>query len=183
MGGRLYLAREPVSFIRTPTGLFLSLALRVRTILSASGPFCYCLHSAHGEYPIKCSDLCPPRLTFFVRADPLSVAGGPMSYARGQFSLIRTPSGIFCSLALRMWTIFIMLAWQTWTVFCQNARISARHALTFVVRADYFQSWRDLCPSHVDRLHLSGPRVDFYVHSRFACRPFNAREFPFLLLA
>jgi hypothetical protein len=78
--------------------------------------FFYCLRSTRRQYPIKCTDFCPPRWTFLVRADLLSVIGGPLSLARGPFSFIRT-------------------------------------------------------------------RVDFSVHSRFACGPFSPRADLFLLLA
>ena len=53
----------------------------------------------HGQYPIKRTDLCQPR------ADLSYVMGGPLSFARGPFSFIRTPSGLLWSLLLRTRTI------------------------------------------------------------------------------
>jgi len=42
--------------------------------------------------------------------------------------------------------------------------------------------WADLYPSHVDRLHSSGPQVDFSAHSRFT-PPFSPRSDLIPLLA
>ena len=58
-------------------------SLRERTFL-------YCLRSTRGQYAITYADFCPPRWTFLVRADLVSVMGGPLSPARGPFSFIRT---------------------------------------------------------------------------------------------
>jgi hypothetical protein len=58
--------------------------------------FFYCLRGTRGQHSIQHMDRCPPRAELF------SVMSGPLSLARGLFSFIRTPSGHFCSLALRM---------------------------------------------------------------------------------
>jgi hypothetical protein len=90
----VFIHQDPeLTFLLTRASLHHS--LRERTIF-------YCLISTRGQYPIKHTDLCSPRWTFLVRADLLSVMGGCMSLARGPFSFIRTPGGLFCSLALRM---------------------------------------------------------------------------------
>ena len=104
----LPLTRGPFALTRTRVDLFRSLALRRAWTILREKIFFYCLRRTRGQYSIKRSDLCPPRWTFFVRADLLSVMGGPLSIARGPFSFIMTPSGLFCPLALRMRTILFV---------------------------------------------------------------------------
>ena len=106
---------RPVFFHQDPEWTFLLTRASLHHSLH-DRTFFYCLHSTRRQYPIKCMDFCPPRWTFLVRADLLSVIGGCLSLARAPFSFIRT-------------------------------------------------------------------RVDFSVHSRFACGPFSPRADLFLLLA
>jgi len=92
--GHLPLARGPFSFSRTPNRLFWSLALRVRTIISASGTFSIaCVAHVIGILSNMQTSARRAR-TFYVRADLLSLMGGPVSLARGPFSFISTSSGL-----------------------------------------------------------------------------------------
>jgi hypothetical protein len=72
MGGPLSLARGQFSFIGTSSGLFWSLALRVRTIISASGPFSIALHTWS---------------VFYQTYGPLLAACGPFSFSRTFYML------------------------------------------------------------------------------------------------
>jgi hypothetical protein len=105
MGRPLTFTRGPLSFIGTPSRLFWSLAFHGRTILSASGPFSIA-SVAHVDSILSNVRTSARRMrTFFVLADLLYVMCGPLSYPRGPFSFIGTPSGLFWSLALGVRTI------------------------------------------------------------------------------
>jgi hypothetical protein len=54
---------------------------------------------------MKRADLCPPSADLFRSRGPFYVMDRPLPLARGPFSFIRTPSGLLCSLKLRMRTI------------------------------------------------------------------------------
>src|SRR5208282_3186481 len=161
------------------SGLFWSLALRLRTILSASGPFSIAW-VAHMVSILLNVRTCARRVrTFFVLADLLYVMCGPPSLARGPFSFIGTPSGPFWSLTLRVRTI--LSASGPFSIACvahvvsilSNVRTSARRVRTFFVLADLLYVMGG--PLSVARgpFHYSGPQVDFSGHSCFARRPFS----------
>jgi len=92
--GHIPLAREPFSFTRIPSGLFWSLLLRVRTIISASGYFS--IACVAPVYSILSNERARRARTFFVRADLLSIMCGLcpshadhfLSSARERFLLI-----------------------------------------------------------------------------------------------
>ena len=178
MRGPLSLARGPFSFIMTPSGLFCSLVLH-STILSASGPFSIaCVAHVDSILSNVCTSARRMR-TFFVLADLLYVMFGPLSLARGAFSFIVTPSGPCWSLALLVRTI--LSASGPFSIACVAHVVSIisnygplpAASGPFSFARTFLLSCADLCSSHADRFNLLGPRLDFSVHSRFACGPFS----------
>ena len=186
MCGPLSLARRPFSFIETPSGLLWSVALRVRTILSASGPFSIaCV--GHAVIILSNVRTSARRVrTFFVLVDLLYVmVNFPLSLADRFYS--SGPRVDFFVL-LRF---TILSASGAFSIAClanvdsilSNVRTSASRVRTFFIIVDLFYVTGGLMSLDRDRFNSSGLRVTFSGHSRFACGPFSPRVDLFLLLA
>ena len=148
----------------------------------------YCLRSTRGVYPIKCMDLCPPRVDLFRSRGPFICYGQTSARPRGPFSFTRTfylsladlcpshadrfhssgprvdfsvHSRFDCGPFSPPADLFLLLSWHTWTVLYQTyGSLPAARGLFSFARTFYLL-WADICPSHADRFHLSGSRVDF----------------------
>ena len=161
----------------------------MRTILSASGPFSIaCV--AHVDSSLSNVRTSPRRVrTFFVFADLLYVMGEPFSLARGPFSFIGTPSGLFWSLALRVRTI--LSASGPFSIACvahvvsilSNVRTSARRVRTPFVLADLFicYGWTSVPRSRTVFIHRD-PEWTFLV-TRASRADHSPRGDLFLLVA
>ena len=147
--GHLSLEGGPFSFIRTPSGLFSSLALRMRTILPRADHFLLLAqHAWRVAYQMYGPQSACRTRTFFVHANLLSVMGGPRSLARGPFLFIRTPE----------WTFLLTQAWGT-DHFLPRALRARTFILIFHVRARIFcHSRADArCASRADARSARGP--------------------------
>ena len=138
MCGPLSLARGrgPFSFIWTPSGLFWSLVFRVRTILSASGPF---LLLAYHTWTV-----------FYQTYGPLPAACGRFSFSRAVYMLC---VDLFPLLADRFHSSGPRVD------FSGHSRSRADHSLR---GRTFFYCLRGTRGQYLNRLEICPPRADLF---------------------